>query len=75
VAGWLTPLVSIIVAVDAAAGVFSKFPLPSVNFFGTLWMSSLIVIVAIAVVLLGPGAISIDSRLFGRKKITIPSRH
>lgn len=31
-------------------------------------------IVALAVVLLGPGAFSVDSRLFGRREIVIPLR-
>lgn len=36
--------------------------------------SVFVVIVAIAVVLLGPGAFSVDSRLFGRREVVIPRR-
>ncbi len=36
--------------------------------------SVFVVIVAVAVVLLGPGAFSVDARLFGRREIVIPQR-
>jgi uncharacterized membrane protein YphA (DoxX/SURF4 family) len=75
VIGLATPLVGTVVAVGAAAGTISRVPLASANLFELLRMNALIMIVAVAIVLLGPGAMSIDSRLFGRKKIVIPSRH
>jgi uncharacterized membrane protein YphA (DoxX/SURF4 family) len=37
--------------------------------------SVFVVIVAIAVLLLGPGAFSVDSRLFGRREVVIPRRN
>jgi uncharacterized membrane protein YphA (DoxX/SURF4 family) len=73
--GLATPLVGAVAAVGAAAGAIARSPLSTANLFEVLRMNSLIMIVAVAIVLLGPGAISIDSRLFGRKKIIIPSRH
>jgi hypothetical protein len=33
------------------------------------------IIVALSIALLGPGAISLDSRLFGRREIIIPDSH
>jgi uncharacterized membrane protein YphA (DoxX/SURF4 family) len=67
VIGLATPLAGVVAAVGAAAGAIARSPFSSTN--------ALIIIVAVAIVLLGPGAVSIDSRLFGRRKIVIPSRH
>jgi uncharacterized membrane protein YphA (DoxX/SURF4 family) len=50
----------------------SWFSLPAANQFETKMMTILIGVVALAVVLLGPGALSIDARLFGRREIIIP---
>jgi uncharacterized membrane protein YphA (DoxX/SURF4 family) len=73
VIGFATPLVGAVVAVGAVAEAIARFPLASANPFEVSRVNALIVIVAVAIVLLGPGAVSIDSRLFGRKKIVIPS--
>jgi uncharacterized membrane protein YphA (DoxX/SURF4 family) len=75
VIGFATALVGGLIAVGSVAEAIAKFPLASANLFEVPRVNVLIVVVAVAIVLLGPGAISIDSRLFGRKKIVIPSRH
>jgi putative oxidoreductase len=56
----------------AALGVTQLTPL----FFGALPFETQILRIAIAVglVMLGPGAWSIDRRLFGRKRIDLPAR-
>jgi hypothetical protein len=38
----------------------------------TKWIVALVLAVAAAVVPLGPGALSLDARLFGRREIIIP---
>jgi hypothetical protein len=43
------------------------------NLFSSRTVCFLAVSIAIALVVLGPGALSIDARLFGRRKIVIPS--
>jgi putative oxidoreductase len=75
VIGLGTPLVGGIVAIGAAVGAIARSRLPSAILSEMPRMNALIAIIAVAIVLLGPGAMSMDSRLFGRKKITIPSRH
>jgi hypothetical protein len=39
-----------------------------------LLLASLLIVVALAIVLLGPGAYSLDAYLFGRREIVIPDR-
>lgn len=62
-AGLMTPLIATTVAIGASllavAGVLSP-PLE-------------IIILAITVALLGPGAFSLDARMFGRREIFVPN--
>jgi uncharacterized membrane protein YphA (DoxX/SURF4 family) len=76
-AGFLTPLLSTIIGLEAAGIVFSWLPPPTPNLFVELLPTVLLVVVSAAVVLLGPGAWSVDSRLFGMREIVIarPPRH
>lgn len=60
--GFLTPIAGLV------SGV-------SVLLSGDGLSDVLVVIVAVAVVLLGPGAFSVDSRLFGRREVVIPRRN
>jgi uncharacterized membrane protein YphA (DoxX/SURF4 family) len=57
----MTPLVAIVVVLGAGAvAVFAEF------------QSSLeIIVLTVAVALLGPGAFSLDSRMFGRREILV----
>jgi hypothetical protein len=69
----MTPLVAMLVAVGGFGLSFSIIPLPIQDFFsGTLAIINLIVL-AIVIAALGPGAFSLDARMFGRREITIPS--
>jgi hypothetical protein len=47
-------------------------PQPEVNLFDAALPAILMTIVAAAVAFLGPGAFSVDARLFGRREIIIP---
>lgn len=70
--GFLTPFVSLLIGLGNISMALSWFPTPAQNLFDT----GLSIIFAIAmnasIFLLGPGAFSIDARLFGRRKIIIP---
>ena len=70
--GFLTPVACGLVGLGAIGTMLSWFSLPAANQFETKMMTILIGVVALAIVLLGPGALSIDARLFGRREIIIP---
>ena len=50
------------------------FPVPVPNLFDEKLSAILAAIIAVAIVFLGPGAFSLDARLFGRREIIIPPR-
>jgi len=62
-----------LVAVMLTVGCMSAwFPAPKLGLFETRITSALAVVIAAAVVCLGPGAFSVDARLFGRREVIIP---
>lgn len=71
--GFLTPVVGGLVGLGAIGIALSWVPSPALNLFDTPLPTVLVAIVAAAVVFLGPGALSLDARLFGRREIIIPS--
>lgn len=69
--GFLTPIISVIVF----AGNIVLISLSLINNQFILLPSEIYAIVlAIAIILLGPGAFSLDARLFGRREIIIPKK-
>jgi uncharacterized membrane protein YphA (DoxX/SURF4 family) len=71
--GFLTPVAGVLVALATLGFMFSWFRSPSVNLFETRLTTVLMVTVTAAIVFIGPGALSLDARLFGRREIIIPS--
>lgn len=72
--GFLTPLASGVVAICALATNFPFLPRPPLASMSSAVVSLLMVVIAIAISLLGPGAFSVDGHLFGRREIVIPPR-
>ncbi|MGC4051772.1 MAG: hypothetical protein QM757_20700 [Paludibaculum sp.] len=70
--GLMTPVSGAVVAAEAVSVAMAWLPAPDRNLFNAPLPTVLIVIVAIAVIFLGPGAFSLDARLFGRREIIIP---
>ena len=70
--GFLTPIAGALVGLAGLGLAFSAVPLPAPN----LWSSALAVIfglaILVAIIGLGPGAFSVDARVFGRREIIIP---
>jgi uncharacterized membrane protein YphA (DoxX/SURF4 family) len=70
--GLFTPVASGLVALGAVSLALSWLPMPGADPFDSRPLIVLVVVVAVAVVLLGPGALSLDARLFGPREIIIP---
>jgi len=70
--GVLTPLASLLVASGGAGIALSWLPASLSNVFDARLSAMFVAIIAAALVFLGPGAFSLDSRLFGRREIIIP---
>jgi uncharacterized membrane protein YphA (DoxX/SURF4 family) len=71
--GYLTPFSAVLVALTSLGTTISWFPAPNPNVFDTKLATALAAVIAVAIVCLGPGAFSLDARLFGRREITIPT--
>jgi uncharacterized membrane protein YphA (DoxX/SURF4 family) len=69
-----TPIAGVVAGVGAMGLGFSIFPPPALNLFDEKLPAILATIIAAAIVFLGPGAYSLDARLFGRREIIIPPR-
>ena len=70
--GFLTKVAAAIVGLSNLVVALFRFSPAPVNSFDPALSSALVIIVAAALILLGPGAYSLDARLFGRRKIIIP---
>jgi uncharacterized membrane protein YphA (DoxX/SURF4 family) len=70
--GFLTPIVSILAGIACIGSAISLLPPPAGNLFDGALVSLEMTVMAVAVALLGPGAFSLDARLFGRREIVIP---
>ncbi len=69
--GFLTPIVGFIMGLGALGVGFSLLPGCASNLVDEKLPAIQAASILIAVVLLGPGAFSIDSRIFGRREIII----
>jgi uncharacterized membrane protein YphA (DoxX/SURF4 family) len=71
--GLFTPAAGVLAAGGCVCLLLSILPSPSWDVLGDRVAASMMLAVSAAIVLLGPGALSIDSYLFGRREIVIPS--
>jgi uncharacterized membrane protein YphA (DoxX/SURF4 family) len=72
--GFLTRAVALVTAVIGVNIIIAWFPKVNGAPLVTPMTAVLFVVIAIAVICLGPGAYSLDARLFGRREIVIPTR-
>ncbi len=69
--GYLTPLASILAGLCSLSSVLTLLQQPAGGFLATKPAAILATVIAAALVGLGPGAFSLDARLFGRREIVI----
>ena len=72
VVGLLTPVAGALAVLAGLGMTFLYLPAANWHFFYGNPLSLDVVIMAMVLALLGPGAFSLDARLFGRRKIIIP---
>jgi uncharacterized membrane protein YphA (DoxX/SURF4 family) len=72
-AGLMTALVAVLVAAGGIGLALSFIPLPDQDLFDSCLEILNLILLSIAIALLGPGAFSLDARMFGRREIPIPS--
>lgn len=70
--GFLSPVAGAAIALGATATASRWMPPPSQMVLDQPIVPVLVAVVALAIVLLGPGAWSLDAWLFGRREIIIP---
>jgi len=70
--GFLSKAACVLVGLGSIGVALSWFPAPPLNLFDTKLSLLFVIIMAAAIMLLGPGAFSFDARLFGRREIIIP---
>jgi len=70
--GLCTPLAGTVGGVGAIGVAFSFIPAPPKTLFESYVPVAFALTVAVALIILGPGAFSVDARLFGRREIIIP---
>jgi uncharacterized membrane protein YphA (DoxX/SURF4 family) len=70
--GLFTPIVSLLAGVGVVGIALSWFVVPDRNLFAEHLMAINAVVLSLAMFLLGPGAFSLDARIFGRREIIIP---
>jgi uncharacterized membrane protein YphA (DoxX/SURF4 family) len=70
--GFLTPVFSLLAGLECLGIACSWFPLQLMSPFESKLALAPVIAISLAIALLGPGAFSLDARLFGWKEIVIP---
>ena len=73
--GLLTPIASIALVLTMISAAVAQSPSSAHGLGDKMPYLLLVLIMATALILTGPGAYSLDSRLFGRREIIIPPIH
>ena len=69
--GCITRAAAVLAAIACGGSLFSLLPAPHFEMLTRL-PALLVIVIAAAVICLGPGAFSLDARRFGRREVVIP---
>jgi hypothetical protein len=72
VLGWMTPIIGFVVAGGAFAIALGVLPSALQGLLDTGLAIVFAITISLALILIGPGAFSLDARVFGRREIIIP---
>jgi len=70
--GFLTRVVALLAAVVGLSSIFARFPASTVSSLDAHMSAALSAVITLSLCCLGPGALSLDARLFGRREVIIP---
>ncbi|MBI1763781.1 MAG: hypothetical protein HYR56_20335 [Acidobacteria bacterium] len=70
--GYFTPVAGVLAGLGSLGFALSWFAAPGPHLFDQKLAAIFVAIMSAALVFLGPGAFSLDSRLFGRREVFIP---
>jgi hypothetical protein len=71
--GFLTPIAGVLAGAEAIGVGLSLLPVCTPALFESRTTIALAAAVLLAIIALGPGSVSVDARIFGRREIIIPS--
>jgi uncharacterized membrane protein YphA (DoxX/SURF4 family) len=72
--GCLTRFASVATTIGGVFSIFFRETIPHFGLFETPTTSALAIVIAAALICLGPGAFSLDASLFGRREVIIPKK-
>jgi uncharacterized membrane protein YphA (DoxX/SURF4 family) len=72
--GYLTPFVSAMLCAEGACLMCVRLPVGALSLLDSHTATIALCLTAAALIALGPGAISLDARVFGRREIAIPAK-
>jgi uncharacterized membrane protein YphA (DoxX/SURF4 family) len=72
VVGFLTPGAGVLAGVVSLAALLARPAHGAPGLFGEGEAATLLIVMVVAAALVGPGAFSLDARLFGRREIIVP---
>jgi uncharacterized membrane protein YphA (DoxX/SURF4 family) len=70
--GFMTPIAGALAVLGSTGLALSWLPPPIPDIFGGAPATIFMIVMAAAVLLVGPGAFSLDARWFGRREVVIP---